>query len=41
MASGDVRAAWFVEPPPSGIRLNPPMSPHLEEVFRVQGLPSD
>jgi glutamate/aspartate transport system substrate-binding protein len=32
---------WFVKPLPSGLRLNLPMSPHLEELFRVQGLPSD
>ncbi len=32
---------WFTKPLPSGERLNLPMSPHLEEVFRVQGLPSD
>lgn len=32
---------WFMKPLPSGERLNLPMSPHLEEVFRVQGLPSD
>jgi ABC-type amino acid transport substrate-binding protein len=32
---------WFEKPLPSGIRLNLPMSPHLEELFRVQGLPSD
>jgi len=32
---------WFQEPLPSGVRLNLPMSPHLEELFRVQGLPSD
>ncbi|HET9046824.1 MAG TPA: amino acid ABC transporter substrate-binding protein [Casimicrobiaceae bacterium] len=32
---------WFQKPLPSGIRLNMPMSPHLEELFRVQGLPSD
>ena len=32
---------WFLKPLPSGVRLNLPMSPHLEEVFRVQGLPSD
>jgi hypothetical protein len=24
-----------------GERLNLPMGPHLEEIFRVQGLPSD
>lgn len=32
---------WFLKPLPSGARLNLPMSPHLEEIFRVQGLPSD
>jgi len=32
---------WFVKPLPSGARLNLPMSPHLEEIFRVQGLPGD
>jgi len=32
---------WFDKPLPSGVRLNLPMSPHLEELFRVQGLPSD
>ena len=32
---------WFKRPLPSGERLNLPMSPHLEELFRVQGLPSD
>ena len=32
---------WFQKPLPSGARLNLPMSPHLEELFRVQGLPSD
>jgi len=32
---------WFQKPLPSGLRLNLPMSPHLEEIFRVQGLPSD
>lgn len=32
---------WFMKPLPSGERLNLPMSPHLEELFRVQGLPSD
>jgi glutamate/aspartate transport system substrate-binding protein len=32
---------WFVKPLPSGQRLNLPMSPHLEEIFRVQGLPND
>ena len=32
---------WFLKPLPSGMRLNLPMSPHLEELFRVQGLPSD
>jgi ABC-type amino acid transport substrate-binding protein len=32
---------WFEKPLPSGVRLRLPMSPHLEELFRVQGLPSD
>lgn len=32
---------WFLKQLPSGPRLNMPMSPHLEELFRVQGLPSD
>ena len=32
---------WFMKPLPSGERLKLPMSPHLEELFRVQGLPSD
>jgi glutamate/aspartate transport system substrate-binding protein len=32
---------WFQKALPSGARLNIPMSPHLEELFRVQGLPSD
>ena len=32
---------WFQKSLPSGVRLNLPMSPHLEELFRVQGLPSD
>ena len=32
---------WFEKPLPSGARLNLPMSPHLEELFRVQDLPGD
>jgi glutamate/aspartate transport system substrate-binding protein len=32
---------WFLKPLPSGVRLNLPMSPHLEEIFQVQGLPKD
>jgi ABC-type amino acid transport substrate-binding protein len=32
---------WFQKLLPSGLRLNLPMSPHLEEIFRVQGLRSD
>ena len=32
---------WFTKPLPGGERLNLPMSPHLEEIFRVQGLPGD
>ena len=32
---------WFLKPLPSGARLNLPMSPHLEEVFKVHGLTID
>ena len=32
---------WFMKRLPSGVRLNLPMSPHLEELFRVQGMPGD
>jgi ABC-type amino acid transport substrate-binding protein len=32
---------WFLKPLPSGVRLNLKMSPHLEELFSVQGLPRD
>jgi glutamate/aspartate transport system substrate-binding protein len=32
---------WFMRPLPSGVQLKLPMSPHLEEIFRVQGLPGD
>jgi ABC-type amino acid transport substrate-binding protein len=32
---------WFLKPLPSGLGLKLPMSPHLEEIFRVQGLPGD
>ncbi len=32
---------WFVRPLPSGVRLNMPMSPHMEELFKVQGLQGD
>jgi len=32
---------WFLKPLPSGVRLDLPMSPHLEETFRVRGLPTD
>ncbi len=32
---------WFIKPLPSGIRLNLPMSPHLEELFKVHGLVTD
>jgi len=32
---------WFLKPLPSGERLKLPMSPHLEELFRVQDLPGD
>ena len=30
---------WFRNPLPSGARLNMPMSPHLEQLFQVHGLP--
>jgi len=32
---------WFMKRLPNGVRLNLPMSPHLEELFRVQGMPGD
>ena len=32
---------WFIGPLPSGVRLNMPMSPHMEELFKVQGLQGD
>lgn len=32
---------WFLKPLPSGERLNLPMSPHLEELFKVHGLTID
>lgn len=32
---------WFMKPLPSGTRLNLPMSPHLEETFKVHGLTID
>jgi glutamate/aspartate transport system substrate-binding protein len=32
---------WFLRPLPSGERLDLPMSPQLEELFRVRGLPAD
>ena len=31
---------WFLKRLPSGLRLNLPMSPQLEESFRLLGLPS-
>jgi ABC-type amino acid transport substrate-binding protein len=43
-ASGEIRAIyrkWFQRPLPSGASLDLPMSPHLEHVFRLQGLASD
>jgi ABC-type amino acid transport substrate-binding protein len=42
--SGETRAIyrrWFEQRLPDGARLNVPMSPHLEHVFRQQGLASD
>lgn len=32
---------WFLKRLPSGVRLDLPMSPHLEEIFRMQGLHAD
>ena len=32
---------WFLKPLPSGVRLDLPMSPQLEELFRAIGLPAD
>jgi glutamate/aspartate transport system substrate-binding protein len=32
---------WFLRPLPTGARLNLPMSPHLEALFRVQRSPGD
>jgi ABC-type amino acid transport substrate-binding protein len=43
-ATGEIRAIyrkWFERPLPSGARLNLPMSPHLEHLFRLQGLAAD
>jgi glutamate/aspartate transport system substrate-binding protein len=31
---------WFRSPLPSGVRLNLPMSPHLEQLFQAHGLPT-
>jgi glutamate/aspartate transport system substrate-binding protein len=42
--SGEIRAIyrkWFQRPLPSGASLDLPMSPHLEHVFRLQGLAAD
>jgi ABC-type amino acid transport substrate-binding protein len=42
--SGEIRAIyrkWFQRPLPSGASLDLPMSPHLEHVFRLQGLSAD
>lgn len=42
--SGETRAIyrrWFQQRLPDGATLNVPMSPHLEHVFKLQGLSSD
>jgi ABC-type amino acid transport substrate-binding protein len=42
--SGETRAIyrrWFEQRLPDGAKLNVPMSPHLEHVFKLQGLSSD
>jgi ABC-type amino acid transport substrate-binding protein len=38
---GAIYDKWFIRPLPSGVRLNLPMSPHMEELFKVQGLQGD
>lgn len=38
---GAIYGKWFIRPLPSGVRLNLPMSPHMEELFKVQGLQGD
>jgi glutamate/aspartate transport system substrate-binding protein len=43
-ASREIRAIyqkWFQRPLPSGVRLDVPMSPHLEHLFQLQGLAAD
>ncbi len=43
-SSSEIRAIyrrWFQRPLPSGATLGIPMSPHLEHVFRLQGLAAD
>jgi ABC-type amino acid transport substrate-binding protein len=42
--TGETRAIyrrWFEQRLPDGAKLNVPMSPHLEHVFKLQGLSSD
>ncbi len=42
--SGETRAIyrrWFEQRLPDGAKLNVPMSPHLEHVFKLQGLSAD
>ena len=42
--SGEIVAIyrkWFQQPLPSGVTLGLPMSPHLEHVFKLQGLAVD
>ena len=36
-----IYAKWLLRPLPSGVRLDIPMSPHLEHVFQLQGLAAD
>ncbi len=36
-----IYAKWFLKPLPSGVRLDLPMSPHLEGALRVLGLPGE
>lgn len=37
----DIYRKWFQRPLPSGVRLDIPMSPHLEHLFQLQGLAAD
>ena len=36
-----VDVKWFMKPTPAGASLDLPMSPQLEQLFRMLGLPGD